>query len=190
VRPSAASRATPPTTGGNTNGTVTFNNNSFAKDGILNFFMGNADSFQQLDFLAGKHWVNDNYSFYGNDNWRVTNKLTLNLGLRYEILPHAFERYDQFSNFVASAYDKNLPNPVRADGTLDPAQLSTFNGRQFYLNGIRLAGVNGFPRGNVQNYYYTAEPRVGFAYALGNDNKTVLRAGAGIFYERVQSNDV
>jgi len=174
----------------NTNGTFTFNNNSFSKDGVLNFLLGDADSFQQLEFLAGKHWVNDNYSFYGNDNWRVTNKLTLNLGLRYEILPHAYERYDQFSNFVASAYDKSLPNPMLPNGTIDPAALSTFDGKQFYLNGIRLAGVDGFPKGNVQNYFYTAEPRVGFAYALGNDNKTVLRGGAGIFYERVQGNDV
>jgi len=178
----------------NTNGTFTFNNSSFAKDGVLNMLLGDADTFQQLEFLAGKHWVNDNYSFYGLDNWRVSNKLTLNLGFRYEILPHAFERYDQWSNFVPSAYDYSLGNPVVQSGplagTIDPTQLTMFNGKPFYLNGIKLAGVDGFPRGNVQNYYFTGEPRVGLAYALGNDNKTVLRAGAGIFYERVQGNDV
>jgi hypothetical protein len=174
----------------NTNGTFTFSNNAFSKDSVVNFLLGDADAFTQLDFLAGKHWVNDNYAFYGNDNWRVTNKLTLNLGLRWEVLPHAFERYDQWSNFLPSSYVTPATNPVLADGTIDPAQLSTFNGKPFYLNGIELAGVNGFPRGNVKNYYHTAEPRVGFAYALGNDNKTVLRGGAGIFYERVQGNDV
>lgn len=174
----------------NTNGTFTFNDSSFSKNGVLNMLLGDADTFQQLEFLAGKHWVNDNYSFYGLDNWRVTNKLTLNLGFRYEFLPHAFERYDQWSNFVPSSYVTPSTNPVLADGSIDPAQLSTFNGKQFYLNGIQLAGVNGFPRGNVQNYYFTGEPRVGLAYALGNDGKTVLRAGAGIFYERVQGNDV
>jgi hypothetical protein len=174
----------------NTNGTFTFNNSGFSNDGVVNFLLGDAASFTQLQFLAGKHWVNDNYSFYGNDNWRVNNKLTLNLGLRWEFLPHAFERYNQFSNFVPSAYDKTKPNPVQANGTINPTQLSTYNGQQFYLNGIQIAGVNGFPRGDVQNYYFTGEPRVGFAYSLGNDNKTVLRGGAGIFYERVQGNDV
>jgi hypothetical protein len=174
----------------NTNGTFTFSNNGFSKDSIVNYLLGDADSFTQLDFLAGKHWVNNNYAFYGNDNWRVSNKLTLNLGMRYEVLPHAFERYDQWSNFLPSSYVTPTTNPVLDNGTIDPLQLSTFNGKQFYLNGIEQAGVNGFPRGNVKNYYHTVEPRVGFAYALGNDNKTVIRGGAGIFYERVQGNDV
>jgi len=174
----------------NTNGSFTFSNTGFSKDSVLNYLLGDADSFTQLDFLAGKHWVNNNYAFYGNDNWRVTNKLTLNLGMRYEVLPHAFERYDQWSNFLPSSYVTPTTNPVLPNGTIDPTQLSTFNGKQFYLNGIESAGVNGFPRGNVRNYYHTAEPRIGFAYNLGNDNKTVLRGGAGIFYERVQGNDV
>ena len=88
----------------NTNGTFAFSNNAFSKDSVLNYLLGDADQFTQLEILAGKHWVNDNYAFYGKDNWRVTNKLTLNLGLRYEVLPHAFERYDQWSNFVPCPY--------------------------------------------------------------------------------------
>jgi hypothetical protein len=86
-----------------------------------------------------------------------------------------------------------LGNPVTAAGTLNPAALSTFSStgsEQFYLNGIREAGVNGFPRGNVQNTYNTWEPRVGFAYDLAGNGKTVVRAGFGMFFERVQGNDV
>jgi hypothetical protein len=179
----------------NTQGTATFSNNSFSHDGYVNFLLGDADSFQQLQFLAGKHWVNNNYGFYGNDNWHVTPQLTLNLGLRYDGLPHAYERYNQFANFVPADYNAALGNPVipagqPGAGTINPAALTTFNGQQFYLNGIREAGVNGFPRGNVQNDYNTFEPRVGFAYNIGGDGKTVLRAGAGLFFERVQGNDV
>ena len=74
----------------------------------------------QFEYLAGKHWVNNNYSFYVNDNWHVTPRLTLNLGIRYDGLPHAFERYNQFANFVPADYDPSLGNPVTADGTLDP----------------------------------------------------------------------
>ncbi len=156
----------------------------------MNFLLGDADSFTQLQFLAGKHWVNNNYGVYGNDNWRITPRLTLNLGLRYDGLPHAFERFNQFANFVPSQYDKSLPNPLNPDGTLNPASLTSFGGQSFYLNGIREAGVGGFPVGNVHNSYNTVEPRLGFAYSLTGDGKTALRGGVGLFFERVQGNDV
>ena len=73
---------------------------------------------------------------------------------------------------------------------LDPASLTTFDNQQFYLNGIKQADVGGFPRGVVQNDYKTWEPRVGFAYNINGNGKTVLRGGYGVFYERVQGNDV
>jgi hypothetical protein len=178
----------------NTQGTAAFGNSAFSHDSYINFLLGDADSFTQLQFLAGKHWVNNNYGAYANDNWKITNQLTLNLGLRYDGLPHAYERYNQFANFVPSDYDTSLGNPVIASGptagTLDPASLTTFNGQSFYLNGMQLAGVNGFPVGNVKNSYNTFEPRVGFAYNIAGDGRTVLRGGFGLFFERVQGNDV
>ena len=183
----------------NTQGTAAFSNSAFSKDSYINFLLGDASSFTQLQYLANKHWVNNNYGFYGNDNWHVSPRLTLNLGLRFDGMPHAFERYNQFANFVASDYDYSLGNPVTAAGTLNPADLTTFscsttrcntNGEQFYLNGMREADVNGFPRGVVVNDYNTWEPRIGFAYNFRGDGKTVLRGGFGVFYERVQGNDV
>ncbi|HEX4067528.1 MAG TPA: TonB-dependent receptor [Acidobacteriaceae bacterium] len=177
----------------NTQGTAAFNSSAFSGDSYVNFLLGDASSFTQLQYLAGKHWVNNNYGFYGNDNWHVTPRLTLNIGLRYDGMPHAFERYNLFANFVEADYDHSLGYPLNTDGTLNPADLSTFSGtgsQPFYLNGIREAGVNGFPRGNVQNDYNTWEPRIGFAYNFRGDGKTVIRGGYGVFYERVQGNDV
>jgi hypothetical protein len=95
---------------------------------------------------------------------------------------------------VQADYDASLGYPLNpADGTLLPSALSTFSStgsEQFYLNGIKEAGVSGFPRGNVQNKYDTWEPRIGFAYNLTGDGKTVVRGGFGMFFERVQGNDV
>jgi Carboxypeptidase regulatory-like domain len=174
----------------NTQGTAVFNNSSFSDDSYINFLLGDAASFTQLEFLAGKHWVQNNYGGYANDNWHIISRLTLNVGLRYDALPHTYERFNQFANFVAADYNTSLAYPLNPDGTLNPASLTQFNGSPFYLNGMREAGVNGFPRGVVQNYYYTFQPRVGFAYNLPGKGTTVLRGGFGMFYERVQGNDV
>ncbi len=174
----------------NTQGTANFSPSTYSGDSYVNFLLGDAASFTQLEYLADKHWVNNNYSFYANDNWHITPQLTLNLGLRYDGLPHAFERYNQFANFVPADYDATLGNPLNGDGTLNPAALTEFGGAPFYLNGIKEAGVNGFPRGAVENKYDTVQPRVGFAYDLKGDGKTVIRGGFGMFFERVQGNDV
>jgi hypothetical protein len=174
----------------NTQGTAAFNNSSFSGDSYTNFLLGDAASFTQLNFLAGKHWVNNNYGFYANDNWHVIPRLTLNLGLRFDGMPHAFERFNQFANFVPADYNAAAGYPLDPDGTINPAFLTSSNGGLFYLNGIQSANVNGFPRGVVNNYYKTWQPRVGFAYDLKGDGKTVVRGGVGLFYERVQGNDV
>jgi len=176
-----------------TMGRATFNNNAFSSDGIANMMLGMTDNFNQLEHLYGKNWVNNNYSGYAIDNFHVTPRLTLNLGVRYDGMPHAFERYSKFANFVVGAYNQTLPNPIADSGTLSPGQLSTYattGTEKFYLNGIQEAGVNGFPKGNVENRYFTWQPRLGFTYDLTGAGKTVLRGGIGVFYERVQGNDV
>jgi Carboxypeptidase regulatory-like domain len=174
----------------NTQGTAQFTPTTFSGDSYINFLLGDTANFTQLNYLAGKHWVNNTYSGYVNDNYRIIPNLTLNLGIRFDGLPHAYERFNQFANFVAANYNTSLGFPLNSDGTVKPGQLTTFNGAPFYLNGISLAGVNGFPRGNVQNRYNTWQPRVGFAYDINGSGKTVVRGGFGMFFERVQGNDV
>ena len=79
-----------------------------------------------------------------------------------------------------------------ADGSLNPngPGFQTVNGVPFYLNGMGLAGQNGFPKGLVENDYNTLQPRVGFSEDLFGNGKTVLRGGFGTFYERMQGNDI
>lgn len=177
-----------------TQGDYTFGTD-FSGDAYVNFLLGFADSFKQLQIMNMFHWLNNTYSFYGMDNWHVSQRLTLNLGMRYDALPHVFEKFNSTANFVPSLFSAaNEQVPNATTGTLNPSGPGFSNPTNaavpFYLNGIGRPGVNGFPRGLVQNDYWTLQPRLGFAYDLFGGGKTVLRGGAGVFYERVQGNDI
>src|SRR5215469_10493781 len=126
------------------------------------------------------------------DNWHVTPRLSLQLGLRYDALPHAWERDNQVSNFDPTLYLPNLLPRWNSDGSMDPTSpgFQVHNGTSFYVNGMGLAGQNGFPRGLVVNDYNTLQPRVGFSEDLFGNGKTVLRGGFGTFFERMQGNDI
>lgn len=176
----------------NTQGTYVFTPTTFSGDSYVNYLLGLASNFTQLEYLAGKHWVNNTYSFYANDNWHLNPRLTINLGIRFDGLPHAFERYNRFSNFVPANYNRAQAPQFVAGGSMNPngPGFQVYQGRPYYLNGVSEAGVNGFPRGNVKNYYRTWQPRVGFALDVEGNGKLVVRGGFGMFFERVQGNDV
>ena len=90
-----------------------------------------------------------------------------------------------------STYSSQTPQ-FNSDGSLNPngPGFETVNGTPFYLNGMGLAGQNGFPQGLVDNDYNTLQPRVGFSEDIFGNGKTVLRGGFGTFFERMQGNDI
>ena len=183
-----------------TQGDYSFNSSNFSGDAYVNFLLGFASSYQQLQTLNTEHWINNTYSFYGQDNWHIAPRLTLNIGLRWDFLPHVYEKNNRVANFVPSDYNPAQAPILDTSGAICTAvsascpavspDLVNYNGGTFYLNGVQLAGQNGFPRGIVQNDYKTLQPRVGFAWDVYGNSKTVLRAGFGQFYERIQGNDI
>ncbi|WP_158750962.1 carboxypeptidase-like regulatory domain-containing protein [Acidobacterium sp. S8] len=177
-----------------TQGDYTFNSSSYSGDSYVNFLLGFANSYQQLQQQLIAHWVNNTYSFYAMDNWHVMPQLTLNLGIRYDGLPHVYEKNNRTSNFVQADFNPADAQIPASDGTLDPNgpgfSQPAGAAQAYYLNGVQLAGVNGFPRGLVHNSYGTVQPRVGFAYDVLGNGKTVIRGGYGLFFERVQGNDI
>jgi hypothetical protein len=106
------------------------------------------------------------FALYAQDSYRLTSKLTLNYGLRYDIDIPAGEAFNRFS-----AVDPKLPNPDAGN---------ILGAYTYFGYG---AGRNDQKR--PQDIYYKAfGPRVGFAYSI--NEKTVVRGGYGIYYEALK----
>ena len=175
---------------GNVMGQYTFGANS--GDSFMDMLMGLSSNYQQFMEAPIRHYVNQTPSAYVMDNWHVTPRLSLQLGLRHDALPHAWERSNYVANFDPNLYLNSQQPRWNADGSMDPGGpgFQVLNGIPYYLNGMGLAGANGFPRGLVTNDYKTLQPRIGFSEDLFGNGKTVLRGGFGTFFERMQGNDI
>jgi Carboxypeptidase regulatory-like domain len=161
-------------------------------DAFMDMLLGLANNYSESQVAPIRHYVNQTPSVYAMDTWKVTPRLSLQLGLRYDALPSAWERSNQVATFDPSLYLTSQAPIWKADGSMDPngPGFQVVNGAPFYLNGVRLAGKNGTPVGLVKNDFNTLQPRVGFSEDLFGNGKTVLRGGFGTFYERLQGNDI
>ncbi|MBV9499305.1 MAG: TonB-dependent receptor [Acidobacteriaceae bacterium] len=181
---------------GDTQGYFNFNGNYTGND-FADFLLGYSNSYAELAVQDAGRWNSQSYAAYVQDNWHVNNRLTLNLGLRWDGIPHTYEENNRQSNFLPGLYNPADAAIILPSGNISPSSpgLGTspnpiLKGYQFYLNGMGIAGQNGVPRGLVQNYWALFGPRIGFAYDLTGGGKTVVRGGFGIMYERIQGNDV
>ena len=139
---------------------------------FADFLMGYADNFSNFenhffaqavvpDFTAGKQVYR---APYFDDTWHVSNHLTLNLGLRYELQGSWSERFNRLSWFD--------PNAASYLNTFLPPGSATVKGDAFLIPpGTR----NNIPMGKDN-----LSPRMGFAYGIGQ--RTVVRGGYGIFW--------
>jgi hypothetical protein len=124
---------------------------------LENYFTGTAQSSPNTGFLTGdllRHLSFNGYAVFLQDEWRVKPRLTLNLGLRYEINTVMKERDGLIGNF-----DPNSPTGLSQVGF----------------------GLTSPYNGDHNNF----APRLGVAYDLRGDGKTVIRAGGSIIYEQI-----
>ena len=129
----------------------------------------------------------NDFSAFFQDDWKVTRRLTLNLGLRYDYFGPTTETQGRFVGFDPS---KAVTTPLLIPGLgLDcPAVPSTcgsvVTGGFVQAGNGNLPGIPKVGNGLVNPNYKNFAPRVGFAYQLGDTGKVVLRGGYGIFFDR------
>ncbi|MCU1236569.1 MAG: TonB-dependent receptor [Candidatus Solibacter sp.] len=153
----------------NNYGTFTFTttNPRGSKNATADFLLGMPATMNQ-DAPTTK--INNDWYFalFAQDDYRVTNRLTLNLGVRWDIQTPITDPHDRFDTFVAGVQSKVVPT----------APL-----------GILFPGDPGVARGIISTNFKHFSPRIGFAWDPFGDRKTAIRGAAGIFYGSMSGNE-
>jgi hypothetical protein len=134
---------------------------------LASFLLGevNSASVQISDRIPSRaaYW-----SLYAQDDWRITDRLTVNLGLRWEVeLPR------RVVGNLMNSFDPLAMNPVSGTPGV-----------------VTFAGRDGVPERAFTTDWNNLGPRAGFAYRLPGAHETVIRGGAGVLYGPTVSNTV
>jgi Carboxypeptidase regulatory-like domain len=115
--------------------------------------------------------------FFVQDDWKLTSKITLNLGVRYDLITPFIEKNDLLVNFAP-----NVTNPTGNAGVfiIPSAKTLPFLDSRIVNYGYLTAAQAGVGRGLVNTDKHDIAPRLGLAWAIGD--KSVIRAGYGWFY--------
>ncbi|MDX2179928.1 MAG: carboxypeptidase-like regulatory domain-containing protein [Bryobacteraceae bacterium] len=161
--------------------------------GFASFLLGTPNNFSFDSGQLGWSVSFRNHAFYVQDDYKVSPKLTLNLGLRWEYEAPMTERFDRLAivdhnadNGYRARSGYNFATEVIGTGQL-PAGSPVPNVSGPFVGGVGLTGTQQFPgRGNTNSVFSNFGPRLGLAYKI--TDKLVLRTGAGILYSGYTGN--
>ncbi len=171
-----------PQPGNGVNGLLSFSNTSLTTSGnaFADLLLGNIGGFTQEGAALKMHEHYQIFETYLQDDWHVTNRLTLNLGLRLSFFGTYREENNLAWNFDPAAF-------VPGASSVDPAT-GLVVGNPY--NGWVDCGVTpGVPAGCLKNKWFNPAPRIGFAFDPKGNGKWAIRGGYGIFFEHTNGNE-
>jgi hypothetical protein len=146
---------------------------------IADAVMGLPGSYTELEGCTGPYYNHHQTEAYFQDDWRMTRRLSLNLGVRWMYVPGWYSQ--DVTNFEASAYSPSQAVTLTPSGNIVPNSGNL-------LNGIVYPGKNGVPGTLAKTYWDTFAPRFGFAWDPTGSGKTAIRGGFGMGYDRIEAN--
>jgi hypothetical protein len=193
----------------NFNGSYNFDNSGNnpydAQHPFANAALGIYNSFNQASSYLKPNWEYNNFEWYVQDNWRMTDRLTLDYGVRFYYLTPQWDTSLQASNFLPDSYVKSaavrLYQPAVVDGvrvgydaTTKTSVNAAYIGRIVPGSGDRFQGTfqggKGIDETLTDGNKFKVSPRAGFAYDVSGRQNIVVRGGFGVFYDRPQGNQV
>lgn len=147
-------------------------------------FVGGADQVQASN-INKTYDLKNYFAAYFQDDWKVTPKLTLNLGMRWDYFGPIQEANGGQANFIASGPPNGAPVYLIPASGKDDRSLSTSFTTTLAKDGITLLQTDKYGKGLVQTQRHNFAPRFGFAYEI--DPKLVMRGGVGLFYNSFEN---
>jgi len=166
--------STNPGAGGTAFGSFTFQNR-YTGNAFADFVMGLPTNTARQTPNINNLLYNTRYGFYVQDDWKISSKLTLNLGLRYTLQTQTQERDGSFANFDLG---KGVYVIRTENGQLPRLAIPRLLAAYPYVESEK----NGWGSNVILSDHNNFGPRFGFAYRPFDDNKTVIRGGFGVYY--------
>jgi len=180
-------------------GAFTFNQGVFTGSSFGDFLLGAPNTSFIVQSSPNTNEPSLRWGVYGQDQWQVNSRLTVSFGLRWEVNPQFTENQGDIANFNPQNGDVVVPDQLAKTIASSPLLQANYNAFLVSFNACNLATRNtslpcsnvvtasqaGWPQSLRFTYWHDIDPRVSVAFRPFRDNKTVIRAGFGIFTQNM-----